>query len=221
MKARAKGAGSAPGCAKHGLVEDAVVLRMSDLRRSGAFDSGGMPWSSPGWSRRGCMGGRLDFRVHADGRDRVRVLQLWSGHAGAAELPPVTCEPIKLTVTTPFFGGVRWWATCPSCGCRAATLFWTGWQARYACRTCAGLRYACQREKEPARLLRRSGKVRARLGEAAMWPVERSTDGRPKWMRRATYDRLRTAAERLDRRAIVLFANAIASGADPVFRSAS
>jgi hypothetical protein len=102
------------------------------------------------------------------------------------------------TTSRPNFGGVRWWLVC-QCGRRVATMYRAEEHGGHICRTCAGLSYLSQRLKAPERLLHRAEKLRVRLGEAGLWPVPRAAGSRrPKWMRRATFARLRAEIERLE-----------------------
>ncbi|MDI3291967.1 hypothetical protein [Polyangium sp. 15x6] len=70
---------------------------------------------------------------------------------------------VSLDVTSPHFGGVRWWARCPGCRARVAFLYLDLDLARVECRTCAGLAYASTRECPLFRALRRARKLEERL----------------------------------------------------------
>jgi hypothetical protein len=84
-------------------------------------------------------------------------------------------------------GGWRTWFVCPEC--RKHFAFLRAGGGRVACRHCLGLAYQCQSESASDRLLRRADKLRERLG----WPpgVINPPGFRPKYMRQATYERLR------------------------------
>jgi hypothetical protein len=175
---------------------------MSDLRRLGAFESGEEPWSSADWSRSGRVAGVAIFRVHADGHDRARVLELWATAAITTDSTAAPVETIQLTITVPHFGGVRWWARCRAVGSRRRSSWPPGRPATAVARA-RGSDMANERERAPARLLRRADKLRARLGEGGLWPIERARGSRrPKWMWRATYRRLLAEIDRLDGEAI-------------------
>ena len=91
------------------------------------------------------------------------------------------------TQSTPcHFGGQRQWFTCPRCCRRMAVLYAPG--RYFACRECAGLGYATQKEGPGDRASTKANKIRQHLG----WPVGilNNDGGRPKGMHWTTYLRL-------------------------------
>ena len=60
------------------------------------------------------------------------------------------------------FGGTRPFVICDGCGRRAVKLYLEG--PSLCCRTCADLTYASQRERELDRAIRRSAKIKRRIG---------------------------------------------------------
>ena len=68
---------------------------------------------------------------------------------------------IHLTWTHCHLGGERAWFICPECGRRCALLYLN---PNIACRECHQMVYVCQREIDFARLIRRTNKLRRRLG---------------------------------------------------------
>lgn len=95
-------------------------------------------------------------------------------------------DTIPLSNTRPAMGGVRWWFVCPSCYLRRAKLYSNTY---FRCRGCLGLCYSSQLEHPRDRTLRRLYKRRHALGgyggACAPFP------NKPKWMRWATYAKLR------------------------------
>jgi len=97
-------------------------------------------------------------------------------------------EPISyqapITWTNCHYGGRRPWFACPadSCSRRVAILFGG---SIFACRHCHRLAYKCQREAEDLRLIRRTDKIREKLG----WErgLLRVGAGKPKHMHWTTY----------------------------------
>jgi hypothetical protein len=90
---------------------------------------------------------------------------------------------------------VRWWFVC-RCGRRVARLYVPQGHSRLACRTCHRLAYKSQRLSRPDRLRRRATKMWQKIGEETTCQVERARGTRrPKWMRRATYWRIRREAD--------------------------
>jgi hypothetical protein len=73
-------------------------------------------------------------------------------------------EPVRLTWTACRYGGQRPWFVCPgrSCGRRAAVLYFGG--RYFLCRRCYALSYASQHEDKKYRALRRTQKIRMKLG---------------------------------------------------------
>lgn len=71
---------------------------------------------------------------------------------------------IKLTTTTPNYGGKRFWFTCPidGCGRRVANLYMG--DKYFACRHCYDLAYRSQSEPQPFRFLHKAQKIHQELG---------------------------------------------------------
>lgn len=111
-------------------------------------------------------------------------------------------EPVAITWTRCFFGGVRPWFVCPAvvngvpCRRRCAILYSGG--GIFACRRCYNLAYQSQREDYGHQAMRRAQAIRQRLGGSANlfepFPV------RPKGARRKTYWRLWASAQEAEAR---------------------
>lgn len=106
------------------------------------------------------------------------------------------------------FGGRRPWFICPNPECRrrVAMLYGNG---VFACRRCHDLAYDCQREAADDRALRRTNKIRHRLGwrSGTLSPPGFDVDPswvcyKPKGMHRSTYRRLVEAHNAFSYRAI-------------------
>jgi len=97
--------------------------------------------------------------------------------------------PVRIVRTPCNIGGERPWFICPVVGCgrRVAILYGGG---IFACRHCYQLAYASAREDVGDRAARRADRLRARLG----WEpgILNGNGGKPKWMRRRTFERLAT-----------------------------
>ena len=59
---------------------------------------------------------------------------------------PTLDHPVPMQTTTPYFGGRRWWFTCPSCRRRAKKLYLPPGSWYFRCRTCHNLTYEACRE---------------------------------------------------------------------------
>ena len=93
-------------------------------------------------------------------------------------------QEIRLTTSSPRFGGVRWWFICPHSGARVGRLHLPPGSSLFAGRQAYALRYACQTENRHQRAARRASKLIARLGGR---PDPYFPPDRPKRMRWSTY----------------------------------
>jgi hypothetical protein len=105
-------------------------------------------------------------------------------------------QQIRVSWTRCHFGGARPWLHCPFCQRRVARLFKV--MAGYFCRTCIGNPiYESQRRSKKARAHLKAFRLRQRLGGSR--PVLDPIPERPYRMKRATYRRLCSRIERLER----------------------
>ncbi len=115
-------------------------------------------------------------RDASGGRPRAVTIRDWQSET-----------PVRLTYTTPYFGGYWPWFLCPTCSRRCKLLYRR--KGELACRICHDLVYRSQLEGRKERLLRRAQAIRIRLGGStnllAPFP------DRPKGMRRNIYARWR------------------------------
>lgn len=84
-------------------------------------------------------------------------------------------------------GGKRPWFLCPSCDRRCGVLY--SIRSRIICRKCGGLSYESQNEPRHFRALRKAQKIHVRLGGSGN--MTKPFPGRPRYMHRQTYQRLR------------------------------
>ncbi len=93
-------------------------------------------------------------------------------------------------------GGERVWFRCPRLRCRRRVALLYFRKADFACRHCHQLAYECQRENTSDRALRRSAKLRLRLGGSPAladdFPLK------PKGMHWRTYERYCQLGDHLD-----------------------
>lgn len=106
--------------------------------------------------------------------------------------------PVEQTVffdwTPCNFGGYRYWFLCPGCGRRVAILYAAG--KYFLCRHCYRLTYASSQESGLDRLMRKSRKIRRRLGasEALSTPIV----CKPRDMHQRTFNELRIEVMRIE-----------------------
>jgi hypothetical protein len=101
-------------------------------------------------------------------------------------------QTVELVATPCPFGGVRWWWICPATGRRCAKLYLPNGGLRFLSRGRGAYRlaYASQRADDMQRSHGRLARLHRRLGGQYRF-VDEPPPSRPKWMRRATYGRLR------------------------------
>ena len=105
-------------------------------------------------------------------------------------------QQIRVSWTRCHFGGARPWLHCPFCQRRVARLFKV--MAGYFCRVCIGNPiYESQRRSKKARAHLKAFRLRQRLGGSR--PVLDPIPERPYRMKRATYGRICSQIERLER----------------------
>ena len=156
------------------------------------------------WQREGVMKPGLRFEVRWGQQDTltlgvaVRVEEqqvvLTYRHSRSDGSLTLVEYPIILDWTPCPFGSQRPWFRCPTegCGKRVAILHLDHRKAQFTCRHCQGLAYASQREDQVDRSLRRTRKIKQKLG-GREGPINSSPD-KPKRMRWRTYERLTSEA---------------------------
>jgi hypothetical protein len=130
------------------------------------------------------------------GPDRGRARLTLEHQAGRRTTGPRD-QCVALEAAPCRFGGVRWWWACPATGRRAAKLYLPGGGSRFLSRQAYGLAYALQREDETARAHRRAARLHSLLGSPRRSAFG-ATPPKPKWMRRATYERLAAELQEID-----------------------
>jgi hypothetical protein len=121
-------------------------------------------------------------------RRRLRscpLLDVVTGAVGIEIIDEGRRTEVDLSWTSCNYGGERPWFICPSCERRAKKLFSV--ERVWRCRSCAGLRYRSQHEDVLSRRLRRSSRLRRRLGGAT--EVHGPLPDKPPFMQWHTYDR--------------------------------
>jgi hypothetical protein len=154
--------------------------------REGRLQAG--QYFSCSWTRDGEPFGSVGVRTEGDAVVLIYRSRSW----GASEWKSCA-QRVPITWTACHLGGQRPWFVCSVyadgryCGRRAALLYAAG--ELFACRRCYGLAYASQQESPGLRKIRRSRKIRMRLGGGAN--LCEPFPEKPKRMHWQTYHRLR------------------------------
>ena len=165
--------------------ESCVAIDVREWKRRGFLRPGQrFPVS---WNRSGIPCGSISVRTETD----AVVLIFRSQHPGETEWRSIE-QRVPILWTACHLGGRRPWFRCPVysngqyCGRRVAVLYAAG--DLFACRHCYGLGYASQQESPQSRSIRRSRKIRMRLGGSPdlLQPFPK----RPRAMHQRTYIRL-------------------------------
>ena len=145
------------------------------LRKRGLLWVGGTnTWS---WSRGDENAGSIRFTVN---ESSVRLIYSVGG---------VDASQTIWTTTTPCaYGGSRRWYVCPVCSGRCEVLYQRS--GRFACRSCQRVSYTSQSGSEHDRMIQRYHRLNALVDE-----------GKPKWQRWATFNRLEDRLDRADEQA--------------------
>lgn len=163
--------------------DDMYALDIRAMKRRGLLEDGRhFDWT---WRRYGERVALVALWI--DG-GRARLTYSLRRAAGDGAAPEPVVHWIELTSTPCALGGRRAWWVCPvpSCGRRVAILYGGG--RVFVCRHCHRLAYRSQRETQTDRVIRRSEKVKKRLGWEPGLLME--TGGKPKGMHWRTYWRL-------------------------------
>ena len=136
-----------------------------------------------GWQWR--IGDTKTATIHIEVAPKLGGVRLHYNYQGQ----PVAPYLVRWDVTTPRFGGRRYWWLCPSCGRRCATIY--GGE-RFLCRVCHNLTYATAQSGDFRTTIdNRMIAIRQRLGAptGAGWPCDALSD-KPRGMHWETYGRL-------------------------------
>lgn len=174
------GFGSGRGQRGKDTTSDMRPLDIRKLQRDGLLTPGlAFGWQ---WSVRGEEVASIQMRTEVD-----RVILNYRSRSNGGEWQPIE-YPVTLEWTPCHLGGQRAWFRCPARGCgrRVAVLFGG---SIFACRHCHKLAYACQRETDDDRAMRRADNIRRRLEWRA--GIANPEGGKPKGMLWRTFERLK------------------------------
>lgn len=156
--------------------ESSKRFDVREIRRKGLLRTGAaFNWQ---WSIDGRPCGTVAVRVHPDSLRIEYAIQQEDG-------PKDRSQSVPLVQTACQFGGHRTWFSCPCCARRVEVLY-LRWQ-RFACRTCQRISYRSQSGSVCDRTCNRFHRLDAIVQE-----------GKPKWQRWSTFNRLLDRWERAD-----------------------
>jgi len=154
------------------------------MMREGLAKEGRCSQGTLHWTRRGQPSGSISYRAFMDepGEERLE-LSYTRGPEGERE---DVKQSVRLTFTSPKFGGKRWWMICPYKGLRVGKLYKPPGGDRFASRQSWRLGYHSQRIAPTDRPLEALFRLQDKLGctpGVGNWP------SRPKGMWQRTFDR--------------------------------
>jgi hypothetical protein len=141
----------------------------------------------------GSTGGKVLYRWNSERGGQVPVATLFAlaspvlvkvTHVGGA-MPE---ETLDVAYTPCRYGGRRAWFLCTKLGCGERVAILYQHPRGFRCRHCCQLDYQSHRERSYDRMLRRSRRLRTRVGGGAN--LTETFPARPKGMHWATYERL-------------------------------
>lgn len=171
---------------KKTYLEDCRVLDLTRMRKLGAIPA--CAWRAGGWqwTDRETKEVLASIGYEADTRDPAN--SFLRVHYTLNDKEKMDYR-IRLSTTTPYYGGTRFWFLCPVTGRRVTKLYLYGGRfiSRHACR----LAYASQSESQGDRLIRKKWKIQDKVGGQGF-------PRRPKGMHEGTYERLCNAVYDLE-----------------------
>lgn len=126
------------------------------------------------------------------GKDAIRLAYRWRINGG--DWKDIS-EAISIDWSPRHLGGAQAFFLCAHCSSRARYLYGAG--ARFLCRKCHGLVHASSAEGVSDRSIRKVQKLRASIG--ADLGLEGIIPKRPRYMRKARYERTVAAIEQAER----------------------
>lgn len=193
---------SGPPSGGQPVVTDAPRLDLSALHRSGFIQAGQRTTCAVHFGRSADPATAVALYVDIDLTDPTASC-LWV--RDAAGHGPVRTQSVRLTATTPQYGGSRYWFICPLTGNRARVLYRPSGTVLFASRRAYGLAYRSQRQTMVDRLIDKAVAVRGKLGMNAVDLLSMPACPKPKGMHWRTYYQLVLEVETLRQR---LWANA-------------
>lgn len=159
------------------------------LKKQGYLDKH-ISYGTLSWSCGDRESGSIQFRISND-----KMTLIYKFRYRDSEWEDVE-QTVFFDKTPCNFGGYRYWFLCPRCSRRVAVLYGAG--KYFLCRHCYNLCYSSQQENYLDRQMRKSRKIRRRLGasESLFDPIF----FKPKRMHGETFIRLSREATEIDRK---------------------
>ena len=153
--------------------EQLMRVDIREWHRRGLLWNGGC--NSWIWSRGGERTGSIAFRVS---EQTINLIYSLDGRDAS--------QTIMRAATPCHYGGSRPWFQCPVCQSRTALLYLRA--GRFACRKCQRVSYSTQSGTSDGRVCNLYHRLAAKI-----------EDGKPKWQRWATFNRLEDQFEKVGR----------------------
>jgi len=163
-----------------GLTVDLGLMLRRGWIRDGASGAGTLSWSSNG-EQRASIGHRYDLTA----ADTAHLTLIYTRTKRDGSKENVE-QRIRLTFTSPNYGGRRWWMICPYSHRRVAKLHLPPGGDRFASRRAWRLPYQSQRSAHRDRPFDKLFRLQRKLGSEVGWEAPLR---RPKGMWRRTYER--------------------------------
>ena len=145
------------GHVKKTAVEECLVIDISELTCEGVFREGGA-WGEKWWKdrRTGEKNASVSFGVKVTD-STSGCIQLTYALDGER-----VRDRIVLTTTRPYFGGLRYWFSCPSCRRLIRKIYLPPKTKYFRCRICYNLSYESRQEWQRHRRLAEKMGIRVR-----------------------------------------------------------
>jgi len=166
-------------------VEQGLTLDLARLIRKGWVRDGSTGTGSLEWTRNGKPSASIGYSFDLTEPDGARLTLRYTWTPSDGE-PHSVEQLIRLTWTSPHYGGRRWWFVCPSTGRRAGKLHLPPGGGRFASRIAWRLPYRSQRSAKRDRPFDRLFRLQQKLGSDAGWEAGLY---RPKGMHHRTFER--------------------------------
>lgn len=195
MRVRAMGGMNSGRRGRPYTVEDCLVIDLPLMMRRGWVAHGRIGSGRLEWTRDKAPIGSIGYSYNlADPRNAELRLYFRWGLVG--DTPREVEQRLALTLTSPRYGGVRWWLRCPVTGRRATKLYKPPGAAKFAGRAALRLGYRSQREAPWIRPLEQVHRIQRRLGQQECWEMPLL---RPKGMWNRTFERYAAKWRTLER----------------------